>query len=123
MTRRSKLWLVVASVFTLINLGGAGYAVAEGEVLHAVVHAGLLLLGGYAVRRLLPRAREQDAPGLVSAELHLEQLEQSVDAIALQVERIGEAQRFMVRLQQEQAEAEGESTPKVLKPLAPPASD
>lgn len=123
MTRRSKLWLVLASVFTLINLGGAGYAVAEGEALHAVLHAGLLLLGGYAVRRLLPRAREPDAPGVGSAELHLEQLEQSVDAIALQVERIGEAQRFMVRLQQEQAEAEGESAPKVLKPSAPPASD
>ena len=35
----------------------------------------------------------------------LEQLQQSVDAIALEVERIGEAQRFNAKLQAEQNES------------------
>ncbi|CAN5229105.1 hypothetical protein BH23GEM2_BH23GEM2_25010 [soil metagenome] len=108
MTRRSRLWLALASVFTLVNMGGAGIAAARGEGLHTAVHIVLLLLGTYVVWHLLPRAARQQAPGLHSAEGHVEQLEQSVDSIALQVERIGEAQRFMVRLQQERSEANAE---------------
>jgi hypothetical protein len=39
------------------------------------------------------------------ADARLEQLQQSIDAIALEVERIGEAQRFHVKLQSEQRES------------------
>lgn len=75
--------------------------------MHTAVHVGLLAAGAYAVWRLARRARRQNPPSLQSADSHLEQLEQSVDAIALEVERIGEAQRFMVKLQQERAESQG----------------
>lgn len=103
MTRRSKIWLVVASLFTLINLLGAGFAADRGEWLHTAVHVGLLLLGAYLVWRLTPRAGRHDPRSLHPAEERLEQLQQSVDAIAVEVERIGEAQRFSAKLQQERA--------------------
>lgn len=100
MTRRVKIWLTVASLFTVINAGGAVLAAANGEAAHTVVHVLLALVGAYFVRRIVGNP----APDVAPVDEQLEQLEQSVDAIALQVERIGEAQRFMVRLQQERAE-------------------
>jgi hypothetical protein len=36
----------------------------------------------------------------------MEQLQQSVDAIAIEVERIGEAQRFTAKLKQERTETD-----------------
>ena len=104
MTRRSKFWRVVAALFTLINVAGAGFAAASGEGIHTAVHVALLLLGAYLVWWLTPRARGQDLARAQLAEQRLEQLQQSVDAIALEVERIGEAQRFSVKLQKEQGE-------------------
>ena len=104
MTRRSKILLVVAALFTLANLGGAGIAAVRGEGIHTAVHVVLLLLGAYWIRRLVPRARGQELPRGHPVEGRLEQLQQSVDAIALEVERIGEAQRFSVKLQKERGE-------------------
>lgn len=106
MTRRSKLWMALAAVFTLVNVGGVGIAAVRGEWLHTAVHVALMFIGTYAVWRLTPWGRGQDVVGVHSGNDHLEQLEQSVDAIALEVERIGEAQRFMVKLQQERTESE-----------------
>jgi hypothetical protein len=105
MNRRSKLWLAVASLFNLINAGGGGYAVALGEEVHAAVHAGLLLLGTLWAWRLATRAGEQDPLGSPAA-ARMEQLQESVDAIAIEVERIGEAQRFTAKLKQERAETD-----------------
>jgi hypothetical protein len=103
-TRRSKRWLVAAWVFTLINLGGAPFAVASGEPLHAAVHVALLVLGAYWIWRLAPRARRDQLPAAQEADAQLDQLQQSVDAIALDVERIGEAQRFIAKLAAKEAE-------------------
>jgi hypothetical protein len=102
MTSRTKIWRALAALFTLINLVGIGWAVAESEGPHAAIHVALSLLGMYGMWRLSPRAARQEAPTGELAELRLEQLQQSVDAIALEVERIGEAQRFHAKLQAEQ---------------------
>ena len=103
MTRRSKLWRVAAAVFVLINVAGAGYAVAVGEPAHAAVHVALLL-GAYLGWRLGPWARRQDPAPPQLADARLEYLQQSVDAVALEVERIGEAQRFSDKLRAERGE-------------------
>jgi hypothetical protein len=95
--------LVGASIFTVINLGGAGVAVADGEALHTVAHVGLMILGAYFVWRLALRARQHHQPVALQADERLEHIQQSVDAIALEVERIGEAQRFIAKLAAEQA--------------------
>ena len=103
MTRRSKVWWMVATVFVFINVAGAGYAIALGQALHALTHVGLLL-GGYLVWQLLPRARRQDITRAQPADARVEYLQQSVDALALEVERIGEAQRFSDKLRAQQAQ-------------------
>src|ERR1700704_4473862 len=61
MTRRSRIWLVAAALFVLINLGGAVYAVVMGELVpHATLHLVLLIPGVYVLSRLL---RRRDASG------------------------------------------------------------
>ena len=114
MTRRSKLWLAAASLFTLINVAGAVQAVASGEGLHTAAHVGLAILGAYFVWRLAQRPRQQQQdlssgrPAVERIE-RIERLQLSVDAIALEVERIGEAQRYIAKLAEERAQ---KSTPK-----------
>jgi hypothetical protein len=107
MTLRSGLWRALAALFTLVNLIGLGWAIAESEGPHAAIHVALSLLGMYGMWRLSPRTGRQETSTAELAELRLEQLQQSVDAIALEVERIGEAQRFHAKLQSEQGARDG----------------
>jgi hypothetical protein len=97
MTRCSKVWLAVAVLFILVNLGGGVFAAAQGELIHAGIHAGLLLLGASLVWRLAPRGYAR-LPLPRELTDRLTHLEQSVDAVAIEVERIGEGQRFLTRL-------------------------
>jgi hypothetical protein len=101
-TRRSRGWRVVAAVFTVVNVGGAAAAILAGEPLHAAVHVGLLV-ATYVAWRLVRRARRLDLPHAQPVEDRLEHLQQSLDAIALEVERIGEAQRYAVKIVVERA--------------------
>ena len=101
MIRRSRLWQAVVALFILINLGGAGFAIGMGEPAHAVGHAALLLVG-YVGWLVAPWRRRkdpaQDLPHVLPADERIEYLQQSVDAIALEVERLGESQRFNEKL-------------------------
>ena len=102
MTRRSILWRVGAVLYTVINAGGAVFAARTGEPMHAMIHVALLTLGlgAYLVWRLGVRPQPDAANARVATE-RLNYLQQSVDAIALEVERIGEAQRFNEKLRAE----------------------
>ena len=111
MTRPSKLWRVAAALFVLINVAGAGYAVAVGEPVHAAVHVALVL-GAYLGWRLGPWGRRKDPARAQLADARIDYLQQSVDAVALEVERIGEAQRFSDKLRADR----GEETPPLKKP-------
>ena len=133
MTRRSKVWLVVAVLFTLFNFGGGVFAAAQGELVHTGIHAGLLLLGAYLVWQLAPRhyARHiwRRGGSVLSAPPgedtdRLTHLEQSVDAVAIEVERIGEGQRFMTRLFTEKGtpRATGEGAAEPIESKAPEAA-
>ncbi len=116
MTRRSKVWLVVAVLFTFLNFAGGVFAAARGELLHTGIHAGLLLLGAYLVWRLAPRRYARRPRELTDRLTHLEQ---SVDAVAIEVERIGEGQRFLTRFFTEngipRAPGEGAAEPSEIK--------
>lgn len=105
MNRPSKIWGWVAGIFVVINLLGAIYAAAMGERAHADVHLILLLIGavGYLAWRALSRGRKDDA-ALAQTDSRNDYLQQSVDAVALEVERLGEAQRAREKLQREQAQ-------------------
>lgn len=104
MTLRSRIWLALAAIFTLVNVAGIGMAAAAGEGPHTAIHVGLSLVGAFAIWRLALRAIPRRQPALEAGGERLEQLQQSVDAIAIEVERIGEAQRFHTKLQQERTE-------------------
>ena len=81
-------------------------------------HAALLALTLYLIVLLRPGARRTfpdtaaiDDEPLQPASLgdaRMEQLQQSVDAIAIEVERLGEAQRFNAKLAARQNEGSGE---------------
>ena len=104
MTRRSTLWRVVAGVYVFINVAGMIWALfSENDVNHALVHAGLLVAGFVAWRA--PWRQQPEAPHVPKLdEQRIEYLQQSVDAIALEVERIGEKQRFSDKLRVERGE-------------------
>ncbi len=106
MTRRSKLWGLAAGIYAFINLGGLAFAAAQGEEMHAVLHLFLILIGlaalvGWKLARRTPR---QDPSRAQLGDERLEYLQRSVDAMALEVERIGEAQRFSDKLRTEKGE-------------------
>ena len=107
MDRRSKRWMAAALLFLLVNVAGAAYAAMQGEIRHAGLHIVLLLPGLYLVRRLAANRDTLGAGAGAAGELtaqpgafddSLRRLEQSMDAMAIEVERIGEGQRFMTRL-------------------------
>jgi len=97
MSRRSNVWVAVAAVFFFINFAGGLFAAVQGERAHAGVHTVLLVLGASYVRRLW---RRRSVVPDVSRQLtdNLTHLEQSVAAVAIEVERIGEGQRSITRL-------------------------
>lgn len=105
--KSSRLWRAAAVVFAVINVGGAIYAAMVGEWMHAVVHIALLG-GGYMAWQLIPGRGETDTGEAQPAETRpaetrIESIQESVDAIALNVERIGEAQRFQEKILRERA--------------------
>ena len=124
MTRRSKIWLTLAALFSAANFAGGLFAAVQGELLHAGVHAALMLIGLYPVWRLTSGSRErriqlgdEELSSAPSRELadRLTRLEQAIDAVAIEVERVGEWQRFLTRSSDEngtpRASDEGEAVP------------
>jgi hypothetical protein len=107
MARRRNWWRIAGVTFAVVNAAGAAFAFAGGEMMHGSVHLALLL-GTFGVWQVVspraPQGGEQASVPRLDSEI--ETLQHSVDAIALEVERIGEGQRFINKLQQEQAAKE-----------------
>jgi len=106
MTRHSRRWRIAAGAFALINVLGFFWAVAQREPMHAALHFGLLAAFGVftAVRRssLSGSDKSQVEP---QAAQHLDHLQRALDGIALDVERIGESQRYAMKVLEERARA------------------
>ena len=110
MTQPSKLWRVAALLYILINVGGAIYALRMGEGRHAFTHV-VLLAVGFVGWQFAPWKRRQTPAPEQLPDGRLDYLQQSVDAVALEVERLGEKQRFADKLRAEKAQV-----PPVKKP-------
>lgn len=108
MIKRSKLWRLAVGAYVFINVAGLLYAWRMDEEMHAMLHLFLLLLGvaGYIGWRIARRGvpQEDHLPRAQVAEQRIEYLQQSVDAMALELERVGEAQRFSDKLRVERGE-------------------
>jgi hypothetical protein len=109
-SRSRTIWFVLSVLFTIGNVIGGIFAARNGEFAHAGVHALLTFFGGQAAWRLAPgRFSRGVAVDDVSAlqpaygDLgdRLLRMEQAVESIAIEVERVGEGQRFLTRLHSE----------------------
>ena len=118
MNRRAKLWRAGAILFGIINLAGMGLALAMDEMMHAMAHVFLLFLGTGAyllwktvttwatsqsdqrLSQASPMSSSGRNPTQQLADPRIDYLQRSVDALALEVERIGEAVRFKDKRQQ-----------------------
>jgi hypothetical protein len=107
MTRRAKLWRWAAGIYLFINGAGALWAANEGEEMHMLLHVVLLLIGfaAYTGWKLARRGAPQNVADTRLAEERIAYLQQSVDAMALELERVGEAQRFADKLRIQRGEA------------------
>ena len=103
----SKFWRVALTISAIVNGLGGIWALTTGEMMHAAGHA-VLLGATLAVWQGMSgrRDEEQAVPATPQLDLHLDHLQHSVDAIALEVERIGEAQRFATKVLQEEVSRE-----------------
>ena len=112
MIRRYRFWRAAAAVFALLNLGGAIFAVASGEPMHAAGHVALFLpaVAAYTALRARGSSPQQDTLAAVADE-RFNSLQQSVDALAVGVERVGEAQRFQAKILDERKKASPPSKP------------
>jgi len=116
MSLRAKIGWTVAVLSVVVNGAGAVYALAKGEGMHGGIHAALFALTAYLMLIFRPGARRTpddaswagDVPPVSAGDVRMEQLQQSVDAIAIEVERLGEAQRFNAKLAAKQGEGTGE---------------
>ena len=106
MTRSAKLWRVATIAYFFINGAGAIYAAAMGESMHAVAHVALFLVGAaaWAAWRMRSPNPEQETLAAAEANQRIEHLQHALDSIALNVERIGEAQRYETKILEERVE-------------------
>lgn len=104
MARPSMLWRVIAAVFVVVNVGGAAYAAAMREPRHALLHL-VVLAAGYIAWSMAPWQRRQAPVPAQLPDERLDYLQHSVDAVAIEVERLGEAQRYAEKLRTARGQA------------------
>jgi hypothetical protein len=114
---KHRAWIPVAWLLCLGNLIAAWFAALPAEPWHATIHALLAVLFGLGAQHLAARPRtlknrgggaelpvditalreELTTLGQAQSEI-LNRVEQGVDAIAIELERVGEGQRFLTKV-------------------------
>ena len=110
MAERRRWWRIAAAIFVVGNVASAIYHVAVGEMGQAAGHAGLAVGTVVFWLTVFSRKAEPDqtaAPQQIDSQI--DHLQQSVDAIALEVERLGEGQRCAQKILQARLAAEKEA--------------
>ena len=92
MTFKASTWYPIAVVLSVINLAGAGFAVAQAEPSHAAVHASLALAFGLWARRLRQRPARSDV------QTRLEALEVEVGRLGQDLRELQERLDFAERV-------------------------
>jgi hypothetical protein len=113
---KHRAWIPIAWLLSLANIGATWFAAQPAEPWHATSHAALAVLFALGAQRLAARRRalkneggaelpsditalreELTALRETQAEI-LKRVEQTVDASAIELERIGEGQRFLTKV-------------------------
>jgi hypothetical protein len=98
MTSKTRFWTAALVVLSAVNLVSVWFAARPGEPWHATLHAALALgLGLWAQERMQNERRPGPAVASLPDE-RLERIERAVEAVAIEVERIGEMERFASKI-------------------------
>lgn len=96
---KHRAWIPIAWLLSVANVGATWFAAIPAEPAHATAHALLAVLFGVGAQRLMSRRRPSSAGDEVAVgDERMTRLENAIDAIAVEMERIGEGQRFVTKL-------------------------
>jgi hypothetical protein len=103
---KHRAWIAVAWLACLANVVGVWFAANPGETWHATGHALLAVLFGLAAQHLRLRSKPATGADVVTwQELEARlpksespQVAQALEAIGVEVERIGEGQRYLTKI-------------------------
>jgi len=95
---KHRAWIPVAWLLSLGNLVSVWFAARPAEAWHATIHALLAVLFGVGAQRLMARQRTPSRAQPAIGDDRERRLEQAIDAIAVELERVGEGQRFVTKL-------------------------
>ena len=86
-----KTWRRLASVASVFNVAGAGFAIAAGEGWHAGIHVSLALGFGFAAQRLAQLERKA-TPDNIQQQLDAQAaaLDEAKNALSLQAKQLAE---------------------------------
>ncbi len=103
---KHRAWIPIAWLLSLVNLGAVWFAAQPGEAWHATAHALLAVLFGVGAMRLMAR-HESLVRGAEPAlgDERMQRLEQAIDSMAVEIERVGEGQRFVTKLMADKGRA------------------
>ena len=114
---KHRAWIPIAWLLCVANIGATWFAAQPAETWHATAHALLAALFGVGAQRLMDRQRAlktQDGGAELPSDITaireeimalrqgqseiLSRVEQAVDGIAVEMERVGEGQRFLTKV-------------------------
>lgn len=105
---KHRAWIPVAWLLSIVNVVSVWFAAAPAEPWHATVHAMLAVAFGVGAHRLMTRHNPlRAATGL--GDDRVQRLEQALDSMALEIERIGEGQRYVTKVLTERVREPGRS--------------
>jgi hypothetical protein len=103
---KHRAWIAVSALLSVVNVAAIWFAAQPGEAWHATTHGLLAVLFGVGAQRLaLRKAATSDTDAVTRQEfearlarLEPNQLTGALESIAVEVERIGENQRYLTKV-------------------------
>ena len=96
---KHRAWIPISWLLSVANVGAVWFAALPGETWHATAHALAAALFAVGAERLMARRRVSSGGGeLTIGDERMNRLEEAIESIALEVERVGEGQRFVTKL-------------------------
>jgi hypothetical protein len=95
---KHRAWIPIAWLLSLGNVVSIWFAALPAEPWHATLHGALAVALGVGAERLRARRRAPRSGDLSIGDERMQRLETAIDAIAVELERIGEGQRFVTRV-------------------------